>query len=435
MPVQVQQEQLEPCRVALTIEVSPEEIQKAVQAVFTQVAKRTNVPGFRPGKAPLSLVKRYVDESRVQEMAFERALTDAYNDALRQAGVVPYSNAEPKVELGEDEPDLEKGFSFKATVATQPTVELGELEGLAAKRIVTTIGEGDVDQEILRYREQSASYEPTEAAAEDGDRVRGTITIQVEGDEEPEIDHQETLLQVGTNLEAFDEGLRGIKASEEKTFDFSYPDDFGEEERRGKKAAVTVAASEVQRRTVPELDDAFAGKNGFETADALKARVREMLEGQAGMMAEQDVNDSLISEVVRRATVNFPAEMIEAEASDRLANLIRALERRNATLQDYLDEAQKDVQQLQGELRAEAEETVRNTLVLLRLAQEHELTITQKDVDEEIKRRAEAENVKVGQMKRLLNDTGEMDQIRNRLFLRKITTFLREKAEVTDVAA
>ncbi|MCC2660776.1 MAG: trigger factor [Arthrobacter sp.] len=435
MPVQVQQEQLEPCRVALTIEVPPEEIQKAVQTVFNQVAKRTNVPGFRPGKAPLSLVKRYVDESRIQEMAFERALTNAYNDALKQAGVVPYSNADPKVELGEEEMDLEKGFSFKATVATQPSVELGDLEGLSARRIVTAISDEDVDREILRYREQSAAFATTEEAAADGDRVRGSITIQVEGDAEPEIDNQETLLQVGTNLEQFDEGLRGITAGEEKSFEFSYPDDFGDEERSGKKASVKVDAIEILRRTVPELDQAFAEQNGFETPEALRERVREMLEGQATSMADQEVNDALITEVVRRATVNFPEEMIEAEASDRLANMIRALERRNVTLEDYLQSEQKDVTQLQTELRAEAEETVRNTLVLLRLAQENELTVVQKDVDDEIKRRAEAENVKVSQMRRLLTDTGELDQIRNRLFLRKITIFLRGKAEVTDVAA
>jgi len=435
MPVQVQQEQLEPCRVSLTIEVPSEDVQKAVQTVFNQVAKRTNVPGFRPGKAPATLVKRYIDEGRVNEMAFERALTNAYNDALRQAGVTPYTHADPKVELGEEEFSVEKGFSFKATVATQPTVELGDLEGLTARRMVTKTTDEDVQKEIDRYRESAASFEPTEEAAEDGDRIRGEITIHVEGEDEPDFDAQPTLLQVGSNLEEFDNGLRGLKAGEERSFEFTYPEEFAEEHRRGKKANVTVKVEEIQRRTIPASDDAFAAKLGLESLEALQGRVREMLEAQSASLAEQEVHDALISEVVRRATVNYPDEMIEAEVSDRLGNLIRALERRSATLEDYLKAEQKDLQQLQNELREEALQTVRNTLVLLQLANENKVFLTEKDIEDEVKRRAEAENVKVAQMRRLLRDTGEIDQIRNRLFLRKITEFLLEKAEITEVEA
>jgi trigger factor len=435
MPVQVQQEQLEPCRVSLTIEVPSEDVQKAVQTVFNQVAKRTNVPGFRPGKAPAALVKRYIDESRVTEMAFERALTNAYNDALRQAGITPYTHAEPKVELGEEEFSAEKGFSFKATIATQPKVELGDLEGLTARRVVAKIGDEDVQKEIDRYREAAAAFEPTEEAAEDGDRIRGEITIHVEGEAEPDFDQQPTLLQVGSNLDQFDNGLRGLKAGEERSFPFTYPEEFPEEHRRGKVANVTVKAEEIQRRTVPAADDAFAEKLGLENLEALQSRVREMLEAQSAALADQEVNDALITEVVRRATVHYPDEMIEAEVSDRLGNLIRALERRSATLEDYLKSEQKDLQQLQSELREEALETVRNTLVLLQLANDNKVFLTEQDIEAEIKRRAEAEDVKLSQMRRLLRDTGEIDQIRNRLFIRKITDFLHEKAEVTEVEA
>lgn len=435
MPVQVQQEQIEPCRVALSIDVPSEDVQKAVQTVFNQVAKRTNVPGFRPGKAPATLVKRYIDESRVNEMAFERALTNAYNDALRQAGITPYTHADPKVELGEEEFSVEKGFSFKATVATQPKVELGELEGLTARRLVTKISDEDVAKEVDRYRESAATFEATEEAAEDGDRIRGEITIHVEGEDEPDFDQQPTLLQVGSNLDEFDNGLRGLTAGDERSFDFTYPEEFAEEHRRGKKANVTVKAEEIQRRTVPAGDDEFAAKLGVESFEVLQSRVREMLEAQAGALADQEVHDALITEVVSRATVHYPEEMIAAEVSDRLGNLIRALERRSATLEDYLQQEQKDIQQLQTELREEALQTVRNTLVLLQLANENKVFLTEKDIENEVKRRAEAENVKLSQMRRLLSDTGEIDQIRNRLFLRKITEFLLEKAEITEVEA
>jgi trigger factor len=435
MPVQVQQEQLEPCRVALSIQVPPEDVQKAVQSVFNQVAKRTTVPGFRPGKAPPALAKRYIDDARVQEMALERAMTNAYNDALRQANVVPYTHADPKVEFPDEELDPEKGFSFKATVATEPQVELGDLDGLSARRLVTTITDEDVEKELTRFREAGATFEATEEPAEDGDRVRGVLTIQVEGEDEAEVDHQLTILQVGSNLDEVDAGLRGVKAGEEKSFGFTYPADDENPERQGRAATATLEAQEVLRRTVPAADDEFAAKAGFESAEALRARVREMLQGQADALADQEVNDHLIEEVVRRATVNFPDEMIEAEVTDRIRTIIQALEKRSLTLDDYLRSEQKDLAQLQSELREEALDTVRNTLTLLQLARDNEITLTDKDVEAEVKRRAESENVKPSQMRRLLNETGEIGQIRNRLFVRKITTFLREKAEIAEVAA
>lgn len=436
MAVQVQQEQIDHCRVALTIEVPPEEIQKAVETVFNQFAKRTNVPGFRPGKAPRNLVKRFIDEDRVRELAMDQALTNAYRDALKQSGVHPYTHAEPQVELPEEEVDPEKGFSFKATVATQPHVHLGDLEGLSGKKVVTQITDDEVAREIARYRENAVTFEPTEEPAELGDRVRAVVNVAIEGEAEPEISFTEpTLLQLGTNLPQFDEGLVGTRAGEEKTFQFTYPDDFQDESRRGKTATATVAVSEVHRRTIPGETDEFAVTAGFENLEALRTRVREALQAQADALAEQELNDHLIQEVVTRSTVHYPEEMIDREVSDRMTNLMQALERRSLTLEDYLAAQKTDLPTLQASLRDEALESVKTTLVLIDFAHENQIGVTDKDVEEEVKRRAEAENVKVSQMRRLLNDTGEINDIRNRIYVRKITEQLRQKAAIEEVAA
>src|SRR4051794_29556326 len=101
MPVTVQQEQIDDCHIALTIQVPPEDVQRAVDSVFNQYAKRTTVPGFRPGKAPRHLIKRFIDEGRIKEMALDQSLTNAYRDALKQTNISPYPHAEPQVELPE----------------------------------------------------------------------------------------------------------------------------------------------------------------------------------------------------------------------------------------------------------------------------------------------------------------------------------------------
>ena len=436
MPVQVQQEQLDHCKVALTVQVPPEEIQKAMDTVFNQVAKRTNVPGFRPGKAPRHLLKRFIDEGRVRDMGMERALTNAYQDALKQAGVAPYRDAEPNVELQEEELDPEKGFSFKATVALEPHVHLGDLEGLTARRVTTKITDEDVTKEIDSLRERLADYQPTEVAAADDDRVRATLEVEVEGRriEEASFDTP-SLFQVGANLDQFDAGLRGAKAGEEKTFEFTYPEDFHEEAVRGKTAQAKLSVTEVQRRTVPAADDAFAQKLGQEDLVALRERLRESLQRQADTVAEQEVDDKLIEQVVQRSHAHYPEEMVDREVAFRMDNLLRALERRGLTLDGYLGSLEKDVAGLQDELRNEARQAIETTLVLGQVARENDLLVTDKEIEEEIKRRAEAENVKLSQMRRLLNETGEMSTLENRIFFRKIAEFLRGKAEIREVEA
>lgn len=436
MSVTVQQEQIDDCHVALTIQVPAEDVQKAMETVFNQYAKRTSIPGFRPGKAPRHLVKRFIDEDRVREMALDQSLTNAYREALRQANVNPYPHAEPQVELPEEEVNVEEGFSFKATVALQPKVELGELSGLTAKRVTVKVADEEVDKEIERFRERAATYEKTEEGAEDGDRIRASVHVSIDGELVPEMHlHEPTLMQVGSNLEDFDAGLRGIKAGEERTFEFSYPEDAEDESLRGKTAEAHIHCAEVLRRSVPEADDSFAEKFGFENVEALRTRVREMLQAQADGLADQEVNTELINQFVGRATVVFPDEMLEREVSERMAELMKNLESRGATLEDFLAAQKQDLATLQGQLREESQRTVTNTLVLLELARANNITITDKDVEAEVKARAEAEGVKTSQMRRLLNDTGEINALRDRIFFRKISELLRDNAEIQEVEA
>ena len=436
MPVQVEREDIDHCRVALTIQVPPEEIQKAMEKVFGQVAKRTTVPGFRPGKAPQHLVKRFVDEGRVREMAMDQALNNAYRDALKQTGVEPYREADPQVDLPEEQGSLEDGFTFKATIPLQPHVHLGELDGLNARKVTTAVTDEEVDRELDRYRERLATYEPTEEPAAEGDRLKATVEISRDGAPVPEASFTEpALLQIGTNLAEFDSGITGMKAGEEKSFDFTYPEDFTNEELRGKTASAQVNVSDVLRRTLPEADEEFAKKLGFETVEALREQVKQSLQAQADVLADQEVDDQLVREIVRRSTAHFPEEMVDREVADRTRNLLQALERRGATLDDYLEAEKKDLSTFQEEMRGEARESIITTLVLLDLARENQVFVTEGDVEAEVKRRAESENVKLSQMRRLLNDTGEMAQIRNRIFFRKIADFLRSKAEIKEVEA
>ena len=194
--MQVEVQQLEPCKVALNIQVPPEQISKTADAVFDRFAKQATVPGFRRGKAPRKLAERYIDVGAVREAAMDKVIQDAYREALEETGIEPYDQASVELkEFEEGEP-----LSFTATVPTRPQIELGDYKGIEVRRVVVPIADEDVSRELQRLREQSARYEAMEEPAAGRDRVQCSIQITVDGEPVPEASHENAWLLVGTNF-------------------------------------------------------------------------------------------------------------------------------------------------------------------------------------------------------------------------------------------
>ncbi len=437
MSVEVQHDADTHTKATLTISVAPEEIASAKDKAFGQYTRKLTVPGFRPGKAPRHLIEKWIDQQHLMQLAIERVITDTYTSALKETGVHPYQNADPKFDLPEEEIKAEEGFTYTVTVALEPHVHLGEITGLSAKRVLTPITDEEVDREIDRLREQTAHFHESEdGAAEIGDRVRLTAQIHMDGQPVSEASIDEpTIVLLGANFETFDQALEGIKKGEERTFEFTYPDDFADEDLRNKPATATVKAYEIHKRHVYDADDDFAQKIGQESLESLKTQIKDALQRQADVVAENELHDSLMKQVQSAAHVHYPDEMVDHEASMALRGMISQLEARSLTLNDYLRSRDTDLRTLEAALKNEARERIERTLVLLEVARANDLALTEKEVEDEIKRRAEAEGVKLSQMRRYLNDNDEMQNLRDRLFYRKVTDFLESKAEITDVTA
>lgn len=430
MPIEVQKEQLEPCKVALNIQVPPEQVARTLDSVFTQFAKRVTVPGFRRGKAPRKLVERYIDQDAVKEAAVEKLVRDAYRQALEQTGIQPYDQASVESpEFLEDE-----AFRFKATVPLRPDVQLGDYQGIEVRRTEVSIGEGDIDRELARIREQAARFEELEEAAQEGDRLQASVRVTVEGQAVEDATAENAWLLVGSNFPEFDRGVLGIAPGEERTFTFTYPADVSDADRAGKQAEATVKAVKVQRRIVPELDDAFAQSLGHDTLDVLREEIRSQLKEAAARQADDFAERDLLEQVVRRATINFPESMVDEEVAERLDSLIKGLERRRLTMEDYLQSAGKDLAALEQEYAEDARRQIKNSLVLLRIAEENDLRLEEADVDAEIERRAQAASADSKMMRKLLEDQGEIGRLRNQVFFRKVLDHLKSVSNITEAA-
>jgi trigger factor len=426
--MQVDVQRLEPCKVALTIQVPPEQITRTADQVFNRFAKRTTVPGFRKGKAPRKLAERYIDVAAVREAAMDQVIQDAYKEALKQAEIEPYDQA--SVELKE----FEEGqpLTFTATVPTRPEVELGDYKGIEARRVLVPITDEDVSRELQRVREQSARYENVEEPAAEGDRVQARIGVTINGEPVPESSHESAWLLVGANFPEFDEHVRGIKPGEEREFDFTFPEDLEDKERAGQKAHAKLKVERVQRRLVPEEDDAFAKSIGFEDVEALRADFRRQLEEAAQRQADEFVERDIVAEAVKRSTVHFPQSMVDEEVAHRMDTLLKGLERRGIIMDDYLAHQKKSLAELEADFAEEARQVITNTLVLSRIAHDNDISASQAEVQEELERRAKETGADPKVMRQVLQDQGELNRLINQVFMRKVLDYLKSVSVVKE---
>jgi trigger factor len=428
--MQVDVQRLEPCKVALNIQVPPERINQIADRVFDRYARRTTVPGFRKGKAPRKLAERYIDPAAVRQAALDQVIQDAYREALEQTGIQPYEQA--SVELN----DFEEGqpLSFTATFPTRPEVELGEYQGIEVRRVVVPIGEPDVSNELLRVREQAARFEEVEEAAQDGDRALADIEVTREGEPVPGATHRNAWVLVGANFPEFDENMRGMSPGETREFDFEFPEEMEDAEHAGKPAHAVLRIDKVQRRVVPEEDDDFAKSVGYDGLEALRADFRKQLEEAARKQADDFVERDLLAEVTKRSTIHFPQSMVDEEVAHRMDSLLKGLERRGITMDDYLVYQKKRLADLEGEFAEEARQVITNTLVLTRIAHDNTISVSQAEIEAELQRRAAESGADPQVMKQVMQDQGEMNRLTNSVFMRKILDYLKSVSVVKEAS-
>jgi trigger factor len=426
--MQVDVQQLEPCKVALNIQVPPEQITQTIDNVFNRFAKRTTVPGFRKGKAPRKLAERYIDVDAVREAAMDQVIQDAYQAALKETGIQPYDQA--SVELKE----FEEGqpLAFTATVPTRPEVELGEYKGIEVRRVVVPIGDAEVAQELQRVREQSARFEEVEEEAADGDRVQAKVEVTLDGEPVPEQSAENAWLLLGTNFPEFDQHLRGVKPGESREFDFTFPAELEDPERAGKLAHASVQVQHVQRRIVPAEDEEFAKSVGYESLEALRADFRQQLQKAADEQADDFVERDLVNEVVKRSTVHFPQSMVDEEVAHRMDTLLKGLERRGIDMDAYLAYQKKSLADLEAEYAEEARRVITNTLVLSRVAHDNDISVSKAEIEAELKARAQAAGADPKVMQQVMQDQGEMNRLTNSVFMKKVMDYLKSVSEIKE---
>jgi trigger factor len=431
--VQVTTEQIDPCKIALTISVEPEKVVAAKEKAFQQFARNIQLPGFRKGKVPPQMARTYVDPDRVKQRAAEMLVGPAYAEAVEETKVEPFGGIQPDVELVE----MNDGgpLVFKAFVPLRPVVTLGPYKGLSLERRRLEVTDADVDRQIEEIRTRQAEYpQITDRNVERGDVILADVTAVIEGQETPENpDRRSTVIDVGRNIEDFDNGLAGMSVGETKTIEAMYPADFPDEKLRGKRATFTVTVNEVRAKILPELTDEFVQKvhPTAKTPEELRAAVRESLEQAAEEMADNDLEYRLVAQIVDSSQINFPDGLLRAEMQEDIRQFQERLKRDNITLEQYLENSGRTAQEIEGEMSAGADRRIRNSLVLSEVARTEEISANDADIDRVIAERAERARVSPAAVRAYAEKNDQMNSLRDQALTEKILAFLKEASHVT----
>ncbi len=426
-------EKLENDCVALEIEVDSEQVEKALDRAYRKVVREINIPGFRKGKAPRSVVESRFGKEVLYEEAIDYLIPSAYKEALEIHNLEPID--QPDIDILEFESG--KPFRFKATVQLKPEVVLGEYRGVAVTKRIRKVDDHDVDHMLEHLREGQAQLVVAERdTVAEGDYVVIDFEGYIDGQPFQGGAAKAYQLQVGSGrlVPGFEEQLVGAKVNEEIDVKVTFPENYHNEELAGKDAVFKVTVNEIKVRQLPELDDDFAKDvSDKETLAELREQIRENLEKEAVNRAEDALRNQVIEAVAAQAQVNLPEVLIEREIQSMLDDMRQSLAFQGLTLEMYLEATEQTLEQLKDEMRPDAEKRVKASLVIEAVAEAEGIEATPEDIDARIEEMlAGREGNEREEMKKSLQREEVRERIASSIRVRKTVDFLVEHAHVTE---
>lgn len=380
--MQVTKKSTSPTNVTLTIVADAEQLETIKQAVLQQLAKNVKIQGFRPGKAPLNLVEKSVDQNALQTEFLEHAVNDLYVSAIDQERVRPV--AQPSIAISKFVPFTT--LEITAEVESVGEITLPDYKKMKVKRDITTVSDDQVEEVIKDLQKRAATRQDVDRAAKLGDEA----TINFSGidakTKEPidGADGSDYPLLLGSNsfIPGFEDQVVGLKVGDKKDFDITFPADYGAQALQNKPVTFSVAVTKVQELAEPKLDKDFAASVGpFKSVDELRKDVRRELEAQATQEDERKFESDLVEVIAKTTKVEIPKALVDEEL-DRLEQQERQnILYRGQTWQEHLEEEGVTEEEHREKNREGAELRVKAGLLLGDIAEIEKINVTPEELE------------------------------------------------------
>lgn len=426
----VQVEKLEKNMAKLTIEVSAEELEKAIEGVYQRRKKSISVPGFRKGKVPRQMIERMYGKEIFYEEAVNALIPDAYENAMDECGEDIVSSPKFNVEQIE----AGKPFVFTAEVALKPEVRLGKYKGVKIDKIDTEVTDEEVDAAIEKERENNARN----IAVEDRPVKDGDMTvIDFEGfadgvafDGGKGEDYPLTIGS-GAFIPGFEEQLIGAEIGKEVEVNVTFPEDYQAEELKGKAAVFKCTVKEIKEKELPELDDEFAEEvSEFDTLAEYKEDVKKKLAERKERNAKREKEDAVIEAIINDSDMEIPEAMLETEQRQLVDEFAERIQMQGINMEQYLKITGSNYEMMLEQVKPQADKRIKSRLVLEAVAAKEGIEASEEDYEKETERMAEIYQMEPGKVREMLEEKAkEKKQLMGDLAVRKAIEFVVENAK------
>ena len=415
----------------LQIEVTPEEFNKTLDAVFKAESKKLNIPGFRKGKAPRAFVEKYYGEEVFFDAAIDRLYRSIVMEAIDQSKLEVVSIGDFKI----DEISKAVGVQCTLTVVTKPEASIEGYKGIEVTREPVVVTEGDINSELERVRERNSRMITVEGrAAENGD----IAVIDFDGyvDDKQfdggQAENYELTLGAGQFIRGFEDQIVGHSTGEDFDVNVTFPEDYHAEELKGKAAVFKIKLHELKTKELPEIDDEFVKDvSEFDTLEEYKKDIEKKLLERREKAADADVENQLIDAVIEKVQAEIPDEMVENEVDEIINAFAQRLQSQGLKLETYLQYTNMTTDDLRAQYKPQADRQVQVRLGLEKIAQLEGIKPTDEECEEELKRLSEAYGMPLENVKGLVN----MDMVSADLANQKAVEFVRANAVIKEPEA
>ncbi len=410
----------------LTITISSEEWEKALDKAYEENKGKYNIQGFRKGKAPKKVIEQTYGDTIFFDDAFDSSVSSEYQRFLTEnTDIIPVE--QPHVENNTFTAD--KGLEVTLKFDLMPEFKLPSLSGLNVKKAEVKVSDQEVEEEIERERQAHARYVETDKQVENGDFAIIDFKGYVDGEAFDGGEAKDYRLEIGSHtfIEGFEDQIVGMKKGEERDINVKFPENYHAENLKGKPAVFKVKLNKVEKKELPTVDDKYiSDTTEFENLEEYKKSVKENLIKFADERAERDYEVALLDEIARKSNIEVPQSMIEHEVHHIVEDFEHRLSHQGMNLQAYLDYVGKTLDQFKEEKAEDASKNIQTRLVLQKLIKENNISVNHEELDKSIEDYATKYQMSLEDFKKAMSPN-DYAYFENSVIMTKVLDLIKSK--------
>ena len=422
-------EKLEKSMAKLTIEVSAEDFDKAIDKVYLRERKKVNIPGFRRGKAPRKLIEKMYGTGIFLEDAINDTINSTYPEAAQNCEISDEISSNP--EIGLEQAEAGKPLIYTATVAVKPPVGLGKYKGVVIEKIDTAVSDEVVEEELKREQEKNASIkEVTDRAVADGDQINLNFEGFVDGVAFEGGKGEDYPLTIGSGsfIPGFEEQLIGAEIGKEIEVNVTFPENYQSEELAGKPAVFKCTVLKIKEKILPELTDEFADDvSEFSTLEEYKADIRKNLEAKKAERAKTEKENKVIDAIIADSEIEIPEPMLKAQQEQIVDEFAQRLQSQGLNIEQYFAYMGTSREKMVEESKDQADKRIRTRLVLEEIVKAENIVATEEDFETELTKLAEAYGTDLDTVKKIFEGR-DKDRMMEDIAVQKALSFVADNA-------